>query len=134
VIKTVTKDVTTLAAGALFKFDRRGEADMLPAGKAQLDEFAQKLAKVYERVISVTVVGHADRLGEDGYNAKLSLDRANTVSAYLKSKGVAVPMSSSGKGESEPVVQCEGTKPTPELTACLQPNRRVEIEVLGIKR
>jgi outer membrane protein OmpA-like peptidoglycan-associated protein len=37
-----------------------------------------------------------------------------------------------GAGERYPVVHCEGTRTTPALVECLQPNRRVEIEVVGV--
>ncbi|CAN7744752.1 MULTISPECIES: hypothetical protein [unclassified Variovorax] len=36
-----------------------------------------------------------------------------------------------GMGERQPVVQCPGTVKTAALVSCLQPNRRVEIEVAG---
>ena len=42
-------------------------------------------------------------------------------------------ISSEGKGESEPVVQCAGNKATKKLISCLQPNRRVEIRAEGTK-
>ena len=41
-----------------------------------------------------------------------------------------------GKGESTPVTKpedCKGTKPTAKLIACLQPDRRVEVEVTGTR-
>jgi hypothetical protein len=54
--------------------------------------------------------------------------------AYLQSKGVTAPMTTAGRGPADPVVQCEGSKPTPQLTACLQPNRRVEITIVGVTK
>ena len=41
-----------------------------------------------------------------------------------------------GKGETAPVTKakdCVGNKPTPKLIACLQPDRRVEVEVTGTR-
>jgi len=41
-----------------------------------------------------------------------------------------------GKSESMPVTKaddCKGTKKTAKLVACLQPDRRVEIEVTGTR-
>jgi OmpA-OmpF porin, OOP family len=123
-----------LSAGALFKFDKRNQADLLPQGKAEMDDMARRIKTVYASVESIQLVGYTDRLGSDSYNQKLSEDRANTVKAYLQGQGVSASMTASGRGKADPVVQCEGNKPTPQLTQCLQPNRRVEITITGIKR
>jgi OmpA-OmpF porin, OOP family len=58
------------------------------------------------------------------------------VKAYLVSAGHvdAAKISTVGKSESVPVTKpedCKGSKPSPKLIACLQPDRRVEIEVAG---
>jgi OmpA-OmpF porin, OOP family len=129
-----TSEKFNLDAGALFYFNKRSPKDLLPKGKAQLDELAERIAKVYASVEKIELVGFTDRLGSKPYNAKLSLDRANTVKAYLLSQGVKAPMTTQGKGPADPVVQCEGKKPTPKLTQCLQPNRRVEITINGVKK
>jgi OOP family OmpA-OmpF porin len=45
-------------------------------------------------------------------------------------------VSAVGKGESMPETKaedCKGNKATPKLIACLQPDRRVEIEVTGTR-
>jgi OmpA-OmpF porin, OOP family len=123
-----------LNASALFRFNRRSQADLLPAGKTELDQLAQRIQQVYASVERIDLVGYTDRLGSDSYNAQLSQDRADTVKAYLQSKGVEASMSSSGRGEADPVVQCEGNKANRKLTDCLQPNRRVEVTIVGIKR
>ncbi len=50
---------------------------------------------------------------------------------YLISKGVPKDkIESIGMGEKQPVVQCD-QKNRKELIACLQPNRRVDVEVKG---
>ncbi|HYO28632.1 MAG TPA: OmpA family protein, partial [Azonexus sp.] len=40
-----------------------------------------------------------------------------------------------GKGEKQPVTgdKCKGNKATKELKACLQPDRRADIEIIGTK-
>ena len=129
-----TDETITLGAGALFRFNKSGGDDLLPEGRRQLDELAERLSRAYARVDAITLTGHTDRLGSDAYNAALSLTRAQTVKAYLASRGVTAPMSTTGLGAAQPVVQCEGQQPTARLTACLQPNRRVTIEVRGIRR
>jgi OmpA-OmpF porin, OOP family len=130
----VSVEKVTLNASALFKFDKRTQADLLPQGRAEMDQLAERIKQVYVSVERIDLVGYTDRLGSNAYNAKLSLDRAETVKTYLQSKGVTAAMTTRGAGEAEPVVQCEGTQPTAKLTQCLQPNRRVEISIVGVKK
>jgi OmpA-OmpF porin, OOP family len=81
----------------------------------------------------VLVTGHTDRLGSQEYNQRLSERRAAAVAAYLASKGVAKnKIETLGMGKTQPVpgVVCE-QKDRKALIACLQPHRRVEVEVKG---
>jgi OOP family OmpA-OmpF porin len=118
----------TLSTDVLFEFDK---AELKDAGKQKLDELADQVkgAKVDE----IVVVGHADRIGSENYNEKLSQARAQSVKDYLAERGAQTNViTAQGKGESAPVTgdQCKkmaGKK----LIECLQPDRRVEIEVLG---
>ncbi|WP_394781766.1 OmpA family protein, partial [Undibacterium sp.] len=72
--------------------------------------------------------------GSDKYNMKLSQRRAEAVKAYLVGKGIAGSrLTSQGKGESNPVVECTD-KNRSALIKCLEPNRRVEVEQITIER
>ena len=125
-----TMDTITIGAEKLFAFDK---ANLSKDGKAALDEAAAKI-KANPEVKAVIVTGHTDRIGSDKYNQKLSERRAKQVADYLVVQGVdSGIIQSLGKGESEPVVQCEGTKKTKKLISCLQPNRRVTIQAEGQK-
>jgi OOP family OmpA-OmpF porin len=124
-----------LAADALFEFDK---AVLLPAGKAKLDDLAAKSKSVKLEVI--LAVGHTDRIGGDAYNQKLSEKRAAAVKDYLVGKGVeANRVYTEGKGEKQPVTgdKCKNlgkdSGKNKKLVECLQPDRRVEIEVIGTK-
>jgi OmpA-OmpF porin, OOP family len=122
----------TLAADALFDFDK---ATLRPEGKKSLDELAAKAKGINLEVI--IAVGHADRIGDDKYNQKLSEKRSASVKDYLVSKGIeANRIYAEGKGEKQPVTgdKCKGDKKTKALIECLQPDRRVEIEVIGTKK
>lgn len=119
----------TLDADALFDFDK---AVLRPAGMIALDGFAGKLKDINPEVINAT--GHTDRFGSESYNQGLSERRVAAVKTYLVSKGIeSSRMHTEGKGEMEPVTksgECDGAKST-KVVACLQPDRRVEVEVVG---
>jgi OOP family OmpA-OmpF porin len=123
----------SFSADTLFSFDR---SELGPQGKVALDQFARELAGM--QFDAITVEGHTDRLGSQAYNQKLSMRRAEAVKNYLVSPGGvdAGRISAVGKSESQPVTKaedCRGTKPNPKLIACLQPDRRVDVEVSGSK-
>jgi len=121
----------TVAADALFDFNK---AVLRPEGKAKLDELVSKAKAIKLEVI--LAVGHTDRVGGDAYNQKLSEKRAAAVKEYLVAKGIeANRVYTEGKGEKQPVTgdKCKGDKKTAALISCLQPDRRVDIEVIGTK-
>ncbi|MFN9679186.1 MAG: outer membrane protein OmpA, partial [Betaproteobacteria bacterium] len=117
-----TVEKVTLSADALFDFDR---ADIKPDARAKLDDLVSKLAGMSLEVIIAS--GHTDSVGNDAYNEKLSVRRAEAVKAYLVGKGVdANRIYTEGKGERQPVADNK----TAEGRA---KNRRVEIEVVGTR-
>ena len=121
----------TVAADALFDFNK---AVLRPEGKAKLDELVSKAKAIKLEVI--LAVGHTDRIGNDAYNQKLSEKRAAAVKEYLVAKGIeANRVYTEGKGKKQPVTgdKCKGTAKTKALVDCLQPDRRVDIEVIGTK-
>jgi outer membrane protein OmpA-like peptidoglycan-associated protein len=115
----------------LFNFDKSAiRADQ----GAKLDEFISSLdGTQYD---SIAVSGHADRIGKEAYNQKLSERRANAVKAYLVRKGVpADKIQTEGRGESDPVTgdTCAKTRGK-ALISCLQPDRRVDVNVSATKQ
>jgi OOP family OmpA-OmpF porin len=123
----------SFSADNLFGFDK---ATLRPEAKLELDKFAAELKGTKFDVIKVT--GHTDRIGSEAYNMKLSMERAEAVKGYLvESAGIpADKISARGVGEAQPVTKlddCKGTKATKKVIACLQPDRRVEVEVHGTK-
>lgn len=121
----------SFSADSLFDFD---SAAVKPAGRGELDKLATDLRGVDFDVIKVT--GHTDRIGRQAYNQKLSSQRAEAVGSYLVS-AAGIPagkISVKGVNGADPVTkpgECVGTKVTQALIACLQPDRRVDIEVTG---
>lgn len=120
--KPVAEKVT-LAADVLFDFDK---AVLKNEGKAKLDDLATKVNAINLEV--VIAIGHTDSIGADAYNQKLSVRRAESVKAYLVSKGVAPNrVYTEGKGEKQPVA-------SNKTADGRQKNRRVEIEVIGTRK
>ena len=118
----------TLQADALFDFDK---AVVKPDARTKLDDLVTRMKGVNLEVI--IAVGHTDRIGGDAYNQKLSVRRAEAVKAYLVSKGIAANrIYTEGKGKRQPVKNCTGGM-SKALVACLEPNRRVEVEVVGTR-
>ena len=121
-----------LSADALFRFNQSDAADMLPEGKATLDRLAENLVSRQAHIDGIALTGHTDRLGSEQYNSNLGLQRAQTVKNYLQGKGVQAPISVASAGESQPVTTaCTGTRATAALKACLQPDRRVTVDISG---
>jgi len=123
----------SFSAESLYGFDKSA---LQPEGKTALDTFAKELEGT--RFDMVSVEGHTDRLGTPAYNQKLSQQRAEAVKDYLVSSGKldSTKVTATGKGESTPVTKpedCKGNKPNAKLIACLQPDRRVDIEVVGTR-
>jgi outer membrane protein OmpA-like peptidoglycan-associated protein len=122
-----------LGGDTLFKSGKSSIKDLTPEGKAKLDELAAKI-KAAGKVDTIRVIGHADKTGKASSNMKLSQKRAAAVAGYLKAQGVkAGKIITAGKGDTQPVVQCDAKLPKAELIACHGPNRRVEVEVTAAK-
>ena len=112
----------TFAADAFFDFDK---SVLKPEGKAKLDDLTSKLQGMNLEVI--IAVGHTDAIGTDAYNQKLSVRRAESVKAYLVSKGIeSNRVYTEGKGKKQPVADNK-------TAAGRAKNRRVEIEVVGTR-
>ncbi|WP_454832372.1 OmpA family protein [Pseudoxanthomonas wuyuanensis] len=121
-----------LSADALFAFGHSDLKDIQPRGREELTAIASQLKDAKATIIRV--VGHTDRIGSEADNQVLSQRRAQTVRDFLVQNGVAADgLSAHGVGESEPVKQCPDSLPHDDLVACLQPNRRVEVVVMGFQ-
>ena len=118
----VVAQKVTFAADAFFDFNK---AILKPEAKAKLDDLTGKLKGITLEVI--IAVGHTDAIGGDPYNQKLSVKRAESVKAYLVTKGIEPNrIYTEGKGKKQPVADNK----TAEGRA---KNRRVEIEVVGTR-
>ncbi len=119
----------TLSATELFAFNSAN----LTMPQPRLDEIAAAL-QADPSITDVDIVGYADRLGSAKYNRALSEKRASAVRSYLVAKGIeGGRLKAIGRGEDNPVVQCDQKKRA-ELIKCLEPNRRVEVEQITIEK
>lgn len=118
---TATKVV--LNADTFFDFDK---STLKPEGRQILDQVASQANSINLETLIAT--GHTDSIGTEAYNQKLSERRANTVKNYLISKGIDPNrIYAEGKGELSPVA----SNKTREGRA---QNRRVEIEIVGVRK
>jgi len=99
-----------------------GQSNILPDGQAKIDQAA---ATFKQGGTNVLVKGHADRVGDQGMNLRLSMQRTATVKAALMRAGIpesAIRSGSLGE-ESLPVPTADQV---PERL-----NRSVHITVIG---
>jgi OmpA-OmpF porin, OOP family len=123
----------TFDADALFDVDK---SVLRPAGRTTLDNFVYRIKDINPEAIMV--VGHASRPGTEQHNQGLSEERAESVKAYLVGAGIApYRVRTSGMGETQPVTftgEClSDSNMSAKAIACRQPDRRVEIELIGAR-
>lgn len=125
----------TLAADTLFASARSDRNGMTPEGLASIDRLVGHLNKEYTRIDALTIVGHADPLGNTALNERLAQERAETIRQYIQTNlQMRAPITAVGRGARELVVSTCSRERTPASRLCNQPNRRVDIEVSGIRR
>jgi OmpA-OmpF porin, OOP family len=99
-----------------------GQATLQESSYAVLDELVAYLVRKDDERIEVG--GHTDNVGKAASNLTLSLDRANTVRAYLLTKGIDPDrVYAKGYGMSEPIA------PNTDADGRAQ-NRRTEVKIL----
>ena len=78
------------------------KTDLLPYAREILDQVATSL--LMNPTAEVAIHGHTDNVGGARYNMQLSLGRAESVKAYLISRGVsALKVTTKGFGFTKPI-------------------------------
>ncbi len=108
-----------------------GKSVLTKDGRTALDALATDIKAKGNSVVAVRVAGYADRIGSATANEKLSKKRADAVRKYLVSKGVvnAQVVETRWFGDSAPATDCPKKMSKAKLIKCLQPDRRVDVEV-----
>ena len=113
VVTEQAHETISLQSEFLFGFDKY---NLRPEAITTLNDLSAKLSQ--SNVQSVRVEGNTDFMGSDKYNQALSERRANAVANYLVNQGV----DKLGKKVSK-------AKKRSALIACIEPDRRVDIQV-----
>jgi OOP family OmpA-OmpF porin len=128
VVPCQTETTISLRSDVLFAFAKSGYKDLTPEGRAMLTKAVADI-KQEQDVSRIEVIGHADPMGKPVANQRLSQQRAETVRKFLLEQGIHSQLvEASGRGSSEPVVQCGAGKRAAQI-ACNAPNRRVELVI-----
>jgi OOP family OmpA-OmpF porin len=100
------------------------------AAKERLNTLAEAMAKD-RNVKEAKIVGYADRIGSASYNERLSQKRAETVRDFLIEKKFTDGRVTETRwvGKSQPSTHCDNNQTRAQLIACLQQDRRVEVEI-----
>jgi len=127
-----------LTVQLLFDFDQSSADHIRPSGMEKLRTMVARVRSENLRISHLTLVGYADRLNGTGhadYNLQLSRKRVDTVRALLQAQGLAVSEArTDARGDRDPQVPCQlQFTRRAELQECLLPNRRVEVELLGVR-
>ncbi|MBV4523495.1 type VI secretion system membrane subunit TssM [Pseudomonas sp. SWRI74] len=125
-------ETITLESDTLFAFARADFQSLKTEGQSQLSAIAGKLLST-PNIGKIIIAGHADQLGDPQGNLQVSKQRAQTIKTYLVGKGVPGELVEAvGEGSTKPLVKCDMQQPRAQLIHCLEPNRRVEIEVRAL--
>ena len=111
--------VITLSGAVLFASNK---SELLPSAQRKLGDVANSLSQ-QDPKSTMVVEGHADSQGADEFNQTLSQKRAESVRAYLITKGISAErLTAQGFGETRPIADNASAEGRAN-------NRRVEIVV-----
>jgi len=121
-LQPIEANATTVLKNVFFDVNKY---DLKPESQVELDEIIHLLKD--NPTVTIQISGHTDNVGKPADNLLLSENRAKSVIAYLKSKGIdAKRLSSKGWGETKPVADNK----TEDGRAR---NRRTELQVISIQ-
>jgi outer membrane protein OmpA-like peptidoglycan-associated protein len=100
-----------------------GTTEMTAESQRRIPDILGAIEAHKSRDISISIVGHTDRVGSREANYKLGLERADSIKAILVSNGIDPSVIEvASHGEDNPLVKTEDKVAEPR-------NRRIEITV-----
>ena len=100
---------------------KTASSEITPSSYAELDQLRKYLQS--NPAVEIEIAGHTDSVGDEGYNLKLSRERAEAIGKYLVEKGTeARRLTMKGYGKEAPVASNETLQGR-------QKNRRVEFRI-----
>lgn len=119
-LSSITNDIPVVLRNVFFdtnKFNLKDES------KTELNKLVEFLTK--NPTLKIELSGHTDNVGDKKSNQMLSENRANSVSEYLATNGIARErLTHKGYGDSKPVIENDSDEHR-------QMNRRTEFKVVG---
>lgn len=113
----------TFDSGILFDLNK---SDLKPVAQQNIRELSETLKK-YEDT-NILIEGHTDNTGAEDYNQTLSEKRAQSVSDYLNTLGIAnARITTTGYGELQPIADNSTAQGRDQ-------NRRVEVAIYANKK
>ncbi|MBI5533046.1 MAG: OmpA family protein [Deltaproteobacteria bacterium] len=89
---------------------KTGSADIQDSEKAKLEASYTKVTEILSKhqdlgTITLFIAGHTDTVGRSEDNLRLSLRRAQAISAWFRKRGLTLPIAYEGFGESSLLVK-----------------------------
>jgi OmpA-OmpF porin, OOP family len=116
-----------------FRSRASGAAEISMEGMRTLRLLASEIRRNFRSIQSIIVTGHSDRTDANDVGDAQSLAWATAVrDALIQQRMDPSLVHAVGVGRKHPLVECSMLRGR-ELTACLRPNRRVEVEIAGTR-
>ncbi|ALH94362.1 OmpA family protein [Acinetobacter equi] len=133
-MQEITTEKISLDQDILFKFNGSTLDSLLPGGIHNLNTILSSIEQRYQQVNSIHIIGHTDHIGDSTKNYALGLARAQTIQQHLINLNIpAEIITYSSLGETRPLTDgCNNIKNLSQRKICLQPDRRVDLDVSGI--
>ena len=130
----ITTEKISLDQDLLFQFNGSTLENLLPGGLQNLENILLNIENKYDYVTLIHIIGHTDQIGDSEKNNALGLARAQTIKQYLIQLNIPEELISySSAGETQPITDgCNNIKNATQRKTCLQPDRRVDLEISGV--
>lgn len=126
----------TLPTDLMFAYahSRLSDEYMKYRGNEYLNKIVAELQS-WKTLKKIQIIGHTDRLGKEANITRIALERAEQIKSYFVSQGIPAGLiEAKGVGATQPKVSCPEQRDTRAMIKCLQPNRRIEMIIEGVRK